>query len=213
MAEQVAPQAAGQIDAAVEHVSAEEYMRRYAHDFYEWVRGELIKMAPISGRHDEVTGYLRELLRAYFALKPIGVVRQAPFVMRVDATESRREPDLQVILEANPGQLTATSMVGPADICIEVVSPESVTRDYGEKFAEYEKGGVGEYWIIDPVREEAHFYRLNEEGIYKSVLPGEQGHYRTPALPGLRVHVPVLWQEDLPDIIAVVRSVQAMLAE
>lgn len=28
-----------------------------------------------------------------------------------------------------------------ADICIEIVSPESVTRDYGDKFVEYEKAG------------------------------------------------------------------------
>lgn len=68
--------------------------------------------------------------------------------MRVGDTV--REPDVQVILDNYPGEFTEIGMIGPADICIEIVSPESVTRDRGEKFSEYEQAGVTEYWIIDP---------------------------------------------------------------
>ena len=194
-------------------VPAEEYMERYAHDFYEWVKGEVVKMTPVSFQHDELTAYLLVLLKAYFALRPIGVVKQSPFVMRVDETESRREPDLQVILESNPGALTDTAMVGPADICIEVVSPESAARDRGEKFIEYEKGGVREYWIIDPIRSEALFLRLGEQKVYTTVLMGREGQYQTPLLPGLVVEVGLLWEEKLPDVIAVVRSVEQMVGK
>jgi Uma2 family endonuclease len=42
-------------------------------------------------------------------------------------------------------------MDGAADIVIELVSPESVHRDYGEKLYEYEQAGVPGYWIIDPL--------------------------------------------------------------
>src|SRR5688572_2104253 len=121
-------------------ISADEYMERYAHDFYEWVDGELIKMSPVQEEHDGLSAYFRHVLDAYFELRPIGTVRADPFVMRVDATNSRREPDLQVILNTNPGQLTKTVMLGPADIVIEIVSPESVERDYGAKLKEYESG-------------------------------------------------------------------------
>jgi Uma2 family endonuclease len=104
-------------------------------------------------------------------------------------------------------------MHGPADICVEVVSEESVPRDYGEKFAEYEKSGVGEYWLIDPLRQLAHFYRLNEEGIYQPAALDEQGNYTTPVLPRFRLHVPALWGEKLPGFYAVARAVEQMLAE
>ena len=200
-------------EPALEPVSAEAYMERYAHDYYEWVEGELFKMHPVSLRHDDLSQYLADIFRAYFALNPIGIVRLAPFVMRVDATKSRREPDLQVILESNPGDLTDTAMVGPADICVEIVSLESAARDRGEKFIEYEKGGVKEYWLIDPHHEEAIFYRLNEKEIYKSIALDKSGDYQTPALPGLRLHVPTLWQEKLPGIISIVESVRGMLEE
>jgi Uma2 family endonuclease len=213
MAEQagVAVSSAGGV--VVAQVSAEEYMERYAADHYEWVKGVAIKMTPVSLKHDSLRHYLRQLLDAYFSLNPIGIVIGEPFVMRLETTASYREPDLQVILNSNPGNLTDTAMLGPADICIEVVSQESVTRDYGEKFEEYEKGGVGEYWIIDPAREVCHFYRLQESKLYTVCNPDEQGFYRTPRLPLLVLHVPTLWQEKLPDFFAIGQTVQEMIKE
>lgn len=51
-------------------ISREDYLARYAATFHEWVRGDVIKTSPVSGRHDDLTGYLREIFRAYFALRP-----------------------------------------------------------------------------------------------------------------------------------------------
>jgi Uma2 family endonuclease len=193
-------------------VDEDEYMRQHAECHCEWVGGVVVKMSPVSLQHDQIIGYLRELLRAYFALNPIGTVIGAPFVLRLAAAESRREPDLQVIFNNNPGQLRDTYMDGPADICIEVVSPGSVAVDYGEKFAEYERGGVGEYWIIDPARQVCHFYRLAESGLYGLHAPDANGIYATPRLPRFQLHVTGLWAEPLPDIVQVVDIVRAMLA-
>jgi Uma2 family endonuclease len=193
-------------------VSSDEYMARYAEHHYEWVKGVAIKMSPIALRHALLVDYLRDMLRVYFSLNPIGRVLGEPFVMVLDAIESRREPDIQVILNTNPGQLTDTAMIGPADICIEVVSPESGSRDYGDKFVEYEQVGVKEYWIIDPVRETCLFYRLQPTARYAPVLPDEQGIYLTPLLPRLVIEVPALWQEKLPDVVAVVEMVRGMLS-
>jgi len=215
MADQTAsPPAAPAAPAQAEvTISAEEYMERYAHDFYEWVKGRLIKMSPVTDIHDLLTGYLYQLFAAYFALNPVGVIRRAPFVMRTDVTESRREPDLQIILKTNPGQLTPTAMIGPADICMEVVSLESVSRDHGEKYEEYEKGGVREYWIFDPIHRETRFNRLNDQKVYLRVEPDADGFYQTPLLPGLRIHTPTLWQDPLPDFFEIGQAVRDMLGK
>ena len=189
-------------------VSWEEYMERYAAHFCEWVDGTVVKMSPVHDAHDMIMRYLAMLFEAYFAYKPIGRIRQAPFVMRLERT---REPDIQIILHINPHELKPTYMDGPADICIEVVSPESVSRDYGEKFAEYEKGGVREYWTIDPERQDSRFYRLSENGLYEAQRPNDADNYRTPNLPGLVIHVPTFWQQPLPDFLAVGRMMQEMV--
>jgi Uma2 family endonuclease len=192
-------------------ISFEDYLDRYAANFCEWIDGVVIRMSPVHDYHDKLSLYLAVLLEAYFEIKPIGRVRHDPFVMKLSAINVSREPDLQVILNTNPGNLTPTYMDGPADICIEIVSPESVTRDHGEKFDEYEKGGVPEYWIIDAIHKETRFYRLNEEGVYVRQAEDADGNYRTPNLPGLTLHVPTLWQENLPGPIAVGQAVQNML--
>lgn len=207
--EQATQSAFGQIIAT--GVSFEDYLAQYAADFCEWVEGNVIQMSPIHERHDRITLYLAVLIAAYFELKPIGQLRREPFVMRLPQINIAREPDLQVILNANLDKLQTTYMDGPADICIEVVSLESVERDHGAKFVEYEKGGVPEYWIVDPLHRESRFYRRNAEGIYERQLEDAEGNYRTPNLPGLVLHVPTLWNDELPGPIAVGRAVEKML--
>jgi Uma2 family endonuclease len=194
-------------------VSAEDYLAHYAEQHCEWIKGVVIKMSPIHEKHDLLTRYLSNLLATYFELNPIGRIRQDPFVMRLSEVEAQRQPDIQVILESNPHPLKPTYMDGPADICIEVVSPGSMSIDRGDKFAEYEKGGVGEYWIIDPIHEECLFYRLGEAGYYVPYSPDAAGHYHTPLLPGLKLQVTTLWQEQLPGPIAVAKAVQSMLSD
>ncbi|MBC7812456.1 MAG: Uma2 family endonuclease [Burkholderiales bacterium] len=194
-------------------VSEEDFMELYAQHHCEWVRGYLIKMSPVSLPHDRIVHYVRPLVEAYFSLKPFGTIVGEPFVMKLEGVRANREPDLQIILGANRDNVKHTKMNGPADICIEVVSPGSVETDYGDKFVEYERGGVKEYWLLDPMRSESNFYRLNDEGVYQRVDVDEDGHYRTPLLPGFALHVETLWETELPDIIAVVQAVQKMLKE
>ena len=210
MVEQIAP-AVGEKDLAVDQVSPEEYLEHYAHDRFEWVKGRLIPLSPATDTHDAITLYLAELFHTYLTLRPIGELRREPFVMRIEKTGSFREPDLQLILDGNPGELTATGMIGAADIAVEVVSQESSARDYGDKHAEYEQAGVREYWIIDPLRKECRFHHLNDEDVYETFLFKRDGEYHSPLLPDLVLPVAVFWQPVLPDIIAVVDSVQAML--
>lgn len=196
-------------------VTEADYMALFAESHYEWVDGMVIKMSPITLRHEEIIDFLRNLLQTYFVLKPIGRIVGEPFVMRLTLpdTITRREPDLQIILQTNPGTLHDTYMDGPADICIEVVSPGSVAVDYGSKLAEYEAGGVGEYWILDPQRQVSHFYRLTDANLFQLQAVDASGHYATPKLPRFRLHVPTLWRETLPDIMQSVGLVQAMLSD
>lgn len=200
---------AGEIVAV--DVSEEEYMEYYAEEHHEWIQGVVIKMAPVSLKHDGIVEFLRDLLKVYFALVSIGRTVGAPFVMHLPKVRSRREPDLQVILNDNPGTLYEMYMDGPADICIEVVSTGSAGIDFGEKFVEYEKGGVGEYWLADPLRRTCRFNRLTESGLYKDFPLDAHGYYTTPRLPGFKLHVPTLWREPLPDVLQAVQIVQDML--
>jgi len=95
---------------------------------------------------------------------------------------------------------------GPADMALEIISPESRARDRGEKFYEYEQAGVREYWLIDPVRKQAEFYRLDDEGIYQLVPADADGIFHSDVLDGLNLKVDWLWQEPLPMLMSVLKE-------
>lgn len=197
-------------------ISIEEYLANYAPFHCEYMDGAVIKMSPVTERHDALMRYLENLLEAYLSLKPLGVLRRE-FTMRLRPSRSVRLPDLQVILNANLARLSPTYLDGPADLAIEVVSPESVARDHGDKFVEYEKGGVSEYWIVDPIHEECRFYRLergdeDNRGYVPHYADG-QGNYSTPMLPNFVLHVPTLWDATLPGYFEVAQAVKMMVTD
>lgn len=192
-------------------VSFDEYMEKYAADFCEWIDGVVIKMSPVTDTHDIITRLLSNLLEAYLELRPIAVLREDPFVLKLSDTISR-EPDLQVVLNEHADRIQKTKILGKADIVIEVVSLESTDRDYGRKFTEYEAAGVPEYWIIDPLRQETRFFRLTNEGFYASQPLNEQGEYASPILPGLRLPTDWLWQTTPPGPIAIGEKMKEWLA-
>jgi Uma2 family endonuclease len=194
------------------NVPYEEYLSGKYGRHTEWVNEVVIAMSPVSEVHDSLTLFLLVLLDYYVQLTGGGRVLHEPMVMKAAPHLPGREPDIQVLLPDRMKYLQATQVAGPANLVIEVVSPESVKRDRGEKFDEYEKGGVQEYWILDPQRKEPLFYVLGEDGLFHSRLP-EAGIYTSHVLSKLKLQVELLWQEKLPTSPEVVEMVKQMLAE
>lgn len=194
-------------------VSEADYLAQYAERRFEWVDGELIDVSPVTLLHFDLVVYLLMLLKAYMNLNPIGKVYGQPVVMKISADSPNREPDLMVVLNSNPAELTETRLLGAADICIEVISEATADQDYGKKFIEYEKGGVAEYWTVDPEREECRFHRRKADGYYETIVVGADATYRTPLLPKFVLHIPTLWQTPLPNLFEVANAVRAMFAE
>lgn len=123
----------------------------------EWVNGEVVEMMAVSRRHAELQVYLVELLQAYLRRNPIGRLYQ-PFQLKTSPELPGRSPDIMFVAVGSHHRLRDQYLEGPADVVIEIVSPGTEAVDRGDKFYEYEAGGVPEYWLIDPVREVADFY-------------------------------------------------------
>lgn len=116
-----------------------------------------------------------------------------------------REPDLLYLAPESLNRLREKYLDGPADLAVEITSPASRARDRGEKFYEYEAGGVREYWLLDPDREQAEFYVRDERGIYQ-LVPVREGVFESQVLPGLKLTVAWLWQDPLPPLLNVLKS-------
>ncbi|MGQ9627843.1 MAG: Uma2 family endonuclease [Anaerolineae bacterium] len=182
----------------------------------EWVDGEVIMYSPAARKHQDIVGFLFELLNSYVSLRGLGQVLLSPFIMRLETRPSGREPDLLFIAKENLARLKETYLNGPADLVVEVTSEESASRDRGEKFYEYEAAGVKEYWLLDPERERAEFYQLDEKRRFKALFPDEEGIYRSGVLPGFWMRVSWLWESTLPStirVLAEIAGVEPSMAE
>lgn len=174
----------------------------------EWVKGEIVMTSPASFRHQDITDFLLSVMRPVIEQQKAGRLISAPFQMRL--AESGREPDLLFVAENHRERIRDTYLDGPADLVVEIISPESVGRDRGQKFYEYEQAGIPEYWLIDPLRKRAEFYQLDGEGWYQSASVDADGRYRTPLLPGFWLQLDWLWQEPLPAVLDVLRQLEAI---
>ncbi len=171
----------------------------------EWVRGRTVLREPASLRHQELVRFLTQLLGLYVEERGLGRVLPAPFQMKL--ADSGREPDLLFVARAREDRLRETFLDGPADLVVEILSPESAVRDREEKFREYQAAGIPEYWWVDPWLQEAAFHQLGPEGRYRTVFRGERGRYRSQILPGFWLEVGWLWQDPLPPVLPLLRRI------
>lgn len=167
----------------------------------EWEDGEVVMYSPASRRHQEIGGFLYQILQIYAETHGLGVVLPPPFQMKLDRGV---EPDLLFVAQDHLDRLRETHLDGPADLVVEIVSPESAERDRGTKFYEYARGGVPEYWLIDPQDEWAEFYHLQARSRYYLQQPEAEGIYRSRVLPGFWLRVAWLWQP--PPVLDVLRE-------
>lgn len=124
-----------------------------------------------------------------------------------ESKNARTNPPRQPAGRRNPAPPVAKSAPGPGRAAQNLLSPESVGRDRGDKFYEYAQGGVPEYWLLDPQMEWAEFYRL-ENARYRPLFTGQKGKYQSPTLAGFWLQVEWLWQRPLPRVLAVIRELR-----
>lgn len=184
----------------------EEFLERADGMRAEWVDGEVIAMSPTSVAHQRVRSFLAALLQHFVEANELGLILFAPFQMRLRTRPSGREPDAIFIARDRLDKLQNAYLDGPADLAIEIIGPDSRARDRGDKYYEYEQAGVREYWLIDPARKQAEFYRLGSDGIYTAVTTGDDGIFHSKVIAGLWLKVDWLSQDPLPTLMSVLKE-------
>jgi Uma2 family endonuclease len=129
-------------------MSADEYLALgETHDRYELIDGVVVMSPSPTPSHSEVINEVVYQLKA-FARGP-----NAPRVftdtdLRVGPSVVYR-PDLAAYLPARLPRSPA-ALSSPPDLVAEVLSPSNRALDLITKRRDYERFGVGEYWIFDP---------------------------------------------------------------
>lgn len=173
----------------------------------EWVDGEVVMMSPANLEHCDLEAWLLSLLRMLVEQHDLGIVLSEAQV-RLPDQRSLRVPDIWFLSKERRGLLRPTHLEGPPELIVEIVSPDSQSRDWREKYIEYQAAGVREYWIIDPMSQRVEVHALSPEAA--AVESGPGSHYRrleekdgiitSAVLPMLRMRTAWLWPETRPKV-------------
>ena len=193
------------VPIAIPRISYEDFLTSYDGTRAEWVDGEVVLLSPASRQHQLVSDFLTALLKVFAETRSSGIVMSAPFQMKTGDQLPGREPDILFIADEHRDRIRNTYVAGPADLVVEIISPDSLVRDRGEKFSEYERGGVREYWLLDPIRKVADFYHL-DGGVYRPARVGDDGRYESAVLPGFWLRIDWLWQEPTPPLLSIFKE-------
>jgi Uma2 family endonuclease len=155
---------------------------------HELVDGEHYMTPSPSSRHQGVLGNLYLGIGSFLRKNNVGKLYLAPLDVILSQFDVV-QPDLLFISTARLGILSDGYVRGVPDLVVEILSPSSMRHDAIRKRHLYEKFGVGEFWLIDPERDEIEVFRLVDGTLKKQLeLTLEQKDVLTsPLFPGLRI--------------------------
>jgi len=172
-----------------------DYKQNYTYaDYIQWdddLRRELIDgviydMSAPNRHHQKMLGNLFMQFRMFLEDKQCEVYL-APFDVRLKADTSDNtvvQPDLVIICDDS--KLDDAGCKGVPNMVVEILSPSTAQYDKTIKLCTYQKVGVHEYWIIDPISKILLVNRLSN-GIYITLMYNNEEKVPVETLEGLSI--------------------------
>ncbi|MDL1973063.1 MAG: Uma2 family endonuclease [Deltaproteobacteria bacterium] len=126
--------------------------------YVELSDGRIIMPPHPTFSHQEALKRLFLRLQAFVEKNNLGIVQIAPLPVRLWPGKIR-EPDIFFIGKEHSDRI-GERVCGVPDLVVEVISSSTERTDRVEKFLEYAKAGIREYWLIDPEKKTVEVYSL-----------------------------------------------------
>ncbi|RYE34722.1 MAG: Uma2 family endonuclease [Sphingobacteriaceae bacterium] len=153
---------------------------------FQLINGDLIMSPAPIAYHQILSGRLFKLIDNHVEkYDPNGICLYAPIDVVLD-DENIFQPDLIYISAERKTELLQNRIMGAPDLVIEILSPSTAYYDLRQKKDIYERYGVKEYLIIDPIKKDAELYVLENEFVLKQKAQ-QNGFINLTILPGLQI--------------------------
>jgi Uma2 family endonuclease len=129
---------------------------------HELIQGDHYMTPAPSTQHQRISRNLVIALGAFVRLHRLGEVFDAPCDVKL-SDEDVVQPDLLFVAAAHSAIVTEANIEGVPDLVVEILSDNTRKKDEVTKRKLYERFGVPEYWIVDPVLETIKVFRLNDQ--------------------------------------------------
>ncbi|MHB1423274.1 MAG: Uma2 family endonuclease [Gemmataceae bacterium] len=160
------------------------------------IDGEIYMSSPDNTDAADLFGWLYRLIGDFVDERDLGRVYGSRVAFRLDEPQGS-EPDIAFVRTERLHLVQRGFVDGPPDLAVEIVSPDSIERDYVHKREQYRQAGVTEYWIVDEMEQRITLLKRNASGAYREAKP-RKGVLHSQALPGFWLRPEWLWQEPRP---------------
>ena len=143
------------------------------------INNQLIMSPAPKDRHQKLIGTLYRRIADFVEKNNLGETRLAPSDVFLN-NENIYQPDIYFVPPEKLGGFQEDGFHGVPDLIIEILSSGSEKLDKFDKFNNYEAAGVKEYWIVDPLDNNATGYK-NVSGKFEQ-LPEQKGQLHSPLL-------------------------------
>jgi len=175
------------------------------HEKADLIDGVIYIASPENTDANEIGGWLYRVIQIYAEMKQLGRTFFSRVACKLDDANAP-EPDIAFVAQKHVNRIKRGRIHGAPDLAVEVVSPDSIERDYGKKRAQYERFGIPEYWIVDEIERKVTLLRLGPKGKYREVRP-KQGKLFSEVLPGFWLRPEWLWEETRPTTMQALREI------
>ncbi len=161
------------------------------------IDGVIYMASPESPRTNKIAGFIYRLIWGYITERGISAECYFSRVAFVLDDSHAPEPDVAYLCPERAHLEASGRVKGAPDVAVEIVSHDSIDRDYELKRAMYEAAGVPEYWLIDPLENRCDFLMLRDGKYQHAELEnGTQFHSRV--IPGFWLDTEWLFANPLP---------------
>jgi Uma2 family endonuclease len=147
-------------------------------------------------RHQIILANLLGHLAPLVHERHLGRVLLAPLDVVLSETDVV-QPDILFVSTHHLDRLTEANLQGAPDLAVEILSDSTRRTDEITKRRLYERHGVAEYWVVDPVLESIKVYRRNAQDRYERAaeLTLEAADtLTTPLLAGLQIPLQAVFE-------------------
>ena len=160
---------------------------------FQLINGDLIMSPAPTSYHQILLGRIFKVIDNFLEQNNLGgLCLFAPIDVVLDE-ENIFQPDLIYISAERKKELFQDRIMGAPDLIVEILSPSTAYYDLKQKKDFYERYGVKEYLIIDPVRHDAEVYSLIDEKFELQQKEKESGTIHLTTLPGLQIELQKLF--------------------
>jgi len=154
-------------------VSYEEFMEIYenSNTRMEYINGEIFILGSPSFFHQAILGDLYSIFKEYFKGKKCKPII-APFDVHFRKIDIEvpdvMQPDLVVLCDLENNINEKGRYLGTPTLTLEILSPNTKSKDMALKLNTFMSSGVSEYWIVDPDNRRITIYTFVDYQIDKT---------------------------------------------